>query len=60
VLPLPANMAPAASPSVIDLSVLSIEEQMKINADYLPENRAKLESVILNPIYQAQAPGPDQ
>lgn len=49
----PAAMAPAASLSetVTDLSKLSLDELRKINADYLPENRAKLESVILNPFY---------
>lgn len=46
--------------SVIDLSEIPLEEQMKWNSDYLPENRAKLESVILNPAYRAQAAGPDR
>jgi hypothetical protein len=61
-LPLPerADTAQEESPSVIDLSKIPLEEQMKWDSDYLPENRAKLESVILNPAYRDQAPGPDR
>jgi hypothetical protein len=49
----PATTAPAASPSVVDLTTMPLEEQRRINADYLPESRYKLESVILNPYYDA-------
>jgi hypothetical protein len=50
--PTAATTAQEESPSVIDLSELILEEQMKINADYLTENRIHLESAILNPLYR--------
>jgi hypothetical protein len=58
--PAPARPATAtealATETVTDLSLLSLEELRWINADYLPENRSKLESVILNPDYMPPPP----